>query len=136
MSKSSPSSDLRETAGFVDGVIRQSRLVWRLWRDARVPSWVKVIPLAGLVYLISPIDLIPDLMLPGLGQLDDVAILLLAAKMFIDLSPEGVVREHLEELLGKQGRSSVPDDRTSEPYIDVPYRIVDPDQETGKGEPS
>jgi uncharacterized membrane protein YkvA (DUF1232 family) len=136
MSKSSPSSDLRETAGFLDGLIRQSRLVWRLWRDGRVPGWVKVIPLAGLVYLLSPIDLIPDLMLPGLGQLDDMAILLLAAKMFIDLSPEGVVREHLEELLGKRGRSSVPDDRTSEPYIDAPYRIVDPEQDTEKGEPS
>ena len=70
MGKSSPSSDLRETAGLVDGMIRQSRLVWRLWRDARVPGWTKLIPLAGLVYLLSPIDLIPDLMLPGLGQLD------------------------------------------------------------------
>ena len=135
MSRSSPSSDLRETAGFIDGVIRQSRLVWRLWRDGRVPSWIKVIPLAGLVYLISPIDLIPDLMLPGLGQLDDVAILLLALKMFIDLSPDGVVREHLEELLGKQGRSGASDDRASEPYIDAPYRILDPEQERKEGEP-
>jgi hypothetical protein len=47
MGNSSPSSGLRETAGFVDGLIRQSRLVWRLWRDGRVPGWIKLIPYAG-----------------------------------------------------------------------------------------
>jgi uncharacterized membrane protein YkvA (DUF1232 family) len=135
MGNSSPSSELRETAGFIDGMIRQSRLVWRLWRDGRVPGWIKLIPFAGLVYLLSPIDLIPDLMLPGLGQLDDLAIVLLAVKMFVDLSPPGIVREHLEEMLGRQGGSSGPDARTSEPYIDAPYRIIDPEQEREEGEP-
>ena len=131
MSRFSPSSEIRETAGFVDGLIRQSRLVWRLWRDVRVPGWTKLIPFAGLIYLLSPIDLIPDLMLPGLGQLDDLAIVLLAVKMFVDLSPPGVVREHLEELLGRRGGSSAP---ASEPYIDAPYRILDPERESSEGE--
>jgi uncharacterized membrane protein YkvA (DUF1232 family) len=135
MGNPSTSSGLRETAGLVDGLIRQTRLVWRLWRDARVPGWIKLIPFAGLVYLLSPIDLIPDLMLPGLGQLDDLAVVLLAVKMFVDLSPPGVVREHLEEMLGRQGVSSSPDARASEPYIDAPYRIIDPEQER-RGEPS
>jgi uncharacterized membrane protein YkvA (DUF1232 family) len=134
MGKSSPPSELRETAGFIDGLIRQSRLVWRLWRDGRVPGWVKLIPFAGLVYLLSPIDLIPDMMLPGLGQLDDLAIVLLAVKMFVDLSPPGVVREHLDELLGRQRRSSASSARSSGSYIDAPYRILDPEEER-EGEP-
>lgn len=39
------------------------------------PWYVKVVVTAGLLYLLSPIDLIPDF-LPVIGQLDD---LLLAA---------------------------------------------------------
>ncbi len=135
MGKSSPSSELRETAGFIDGLIRQSRLVWRLWRDGRVPGWIKLIPFAGVIYLLSPIDLIPDMMLPGLGQLDDLAILLLAVKMFVDLSPSVVVREHLEDLLGRRSGSNVPGARAPEPYIDAPYRIIDPEVEREEGEP-
>lgn len=69
-------------------------MAWRLLRDGRVPGWVKVIPAIGLVYLLSPIDLIPDFVLPGLGQMDDIAVVLLALKMFVDLSPPGVVSEH------------------------------------------
>jgi uncharacterized membrane protein YkvA (DUF1232 family) len=135
MEKTSSSSEIREAASFVDGLVRQSRLVWRLWRDGRVPGWIKLIPFAGLVYLLSPIDLIPDLMLPGLGQLDDLAVVLLAVKMFVDLSPPGVVREHLDEMLGRQGGSTAPDARASEPYIDAPYRIIDAEQDRREGEP-
>ena len=42
------------------------------YRDVSVKSIV--IFLVGLVYIISPIDLIPDYII-GLGQIDDVAIL-------------------------------------------------------------
>jgi uncharacterized membrane protein YkvA (DUF1232 family) len=129
MSKSSPSPDLNDAAGMTGGLIKQARLAWRLWNDGRVPGWVKLIPVAGLLYLLSPIDLIPDLMLPGLGEVDDVVLLLLALKAFVDLSPPGVVREHLEELMGKRRKTRGSGGGPSEPYIDVPYRILDPDQE-------
>ena len=42
------------------------------YRDVSIKSIV--IFLVGLVYIISPIDLIPDYII-GLGQIDDVAIL-------------------------------------------------------------
>ncbi len=129
MSKSSPPSDLNETAGFVGGLFKQVRLAWRLWNDGRVPGWVKLIPVAGLLYLLSPIDLVPDLMLPGLGEVDDVVLLLLALKMFVDLSPEGVVREHLEELVGKSRRRRDSSRNSAEHYVDAPYRVLNPDEE-------
>jgi uncharacterized membrane protein YkvA (DUF1232 family) len=88
-----------------------------------VPGWVKLIPVAGVLYLLSPIDLIPDIMLPGLGEVDDVVLLLLALKTFVDMSPPGVVREHLDNLLGKRGQAR--DAGSSEAYIDVPYRVLD-----------
>jgi uncharacterized membrane protein YkvA (DUF1232 family) len=132
MTNSSPSSGLRETAGFLGGLVRQARLAWRLWRDGRVPAWVKLIPVAGLIYLISPIDLVPDLMFPGLGEVDDIAMLLLALKFFVDLSPPGVVREHLEELLGPKGRMPTAGEPPSGPIIDASYRILDEDEQQPK----
>jgi uncharacterized membrane protein YkvA (DUF1232 family) len=79
---------------WLQDVARQARLAWRLFWDRRVPMWTKLIPPAALAYLLFPIDLIPDVAL-GLGQLDDVAVLLIGVKLFIELAPPDVVREHL-----------------------------------------
>ena len=90
-----------------------------------MPGWVKLVPVAGLLYLISPIDLIPDLMLPGLGEVDDIVLLLLALKMFVDLSPPGIVREHLEDLFGVAKGARPDQGPSSGPTIDASYRILD-----------
>ena len=74
---------------------RQGRLAVRLLKDDRVPAWPKAILALGMVYLLSPIDLIPDLSLPGLGYVDDLLLLLLALRGFIAVCPTPVVREHL-----------------------------------------
>lgn len=123
-------SDFRQSAGFVGGLIRHARLAWRLFKDARVPGWVKLIPIGGLFYLLSPIDLLPEVVLPGLGELDDLALLLLSMKVFVDLSPPGIVREHLEQLFGLSGESHTTEkDPSSVSYIDAPYHVVDEDKE-------
>ena len=126
MTKSAPSSELQERAGLVGGLVKQARLVWRLLKDSRVPGLVKLIPVAGLIYLLSPIDLVPDY-LPVLGEVDDVMIILLALKAFVDLSPPGVVREHLEDLLGRHGQTQAAGE--ADPYIDASYRVLDRDDE-------
>ena len=70
------------------------RLIWALLRDRRVPVAQKLI-LAGIVgYLVLPIDLIPDFV-PVLGQLDDIAVVLLGLDLFIRSAPQDVVDEHL-----------------------------------------
>jgi len=125
MSKSTPSSTLNETAGFLGGLIKQSRLAWRLLRDSRVPDWVKMIPFAGLIYLLSPIDLLPDFALPGLGEIDDVVVLLLALKMFVDLSPASIVAEHLEDLFGMPKRARTSTDPSPPTTIEGTYRVLD-----------
>jgi len=117
--------DVAHTAGFLGNLVSQSRLVWRLFRDRRVSGWVKLIPIAGLAYLLSPIDLLPDLLLPGLGELDDLTVILVSLKMFVDLAPPELVREHLNSLMKRAAKNQP----SSEPYIDVPYRVVD-DTET------
>ena len=125
MSRFTPSSELNETAGFLGGLVKQSRLAWRLLRDGRVPGWVKMIPFAGLLYFLSPIDLIPDMAIPGLGEIDDVVVLVLALKMFVDLSPASIVREHLEDLFGMSRNARQPTEPSTPATIEGSYRVLD-----------
>jgi uncharacterized membrane protein YkvA (DUF1232 family) len=75
-------------------ILERGRLVFRLMQDERVPTWLKIgVPLVVALYFISPIDLIPDFIL-GLGQLDDIGVILLGMALFIRLAPQVVVDEH------------------------------------------
>ncbi len=132
MTKQGKASDLGETAGILASIIKNARLVWRLLRDPDVSAWLKTIPLASLLYLLFPFDFLPDLAL-GLGQLDDIAIILLGLKLFIELSPQEVVRHHLREMSSVSGSYRVVDEEPSqEPspsgYIDASYHIVEEDE--------
>ncbi len=90
--------DTNALIGWVREVVRQARLAWRLMWDERVPLWTKLIPSAALVYVISPVDFIPGAVMPGVGQLDDAAVLLIGLKLLVELAPPDVVREHLMAL--------------------------------------
>src|SRR3954469_22434708 len=80
--------------GSLSELISKGRLVWRLLNDARVSSWVKIlIPLVVLFYFVAPVDFIPDF-IPGLGQLDDLGVLLIGMSLVIRFSPAYVVDEH------------------------------------------
>ena len=73
------------------------RLYWRLLQDARVSIWPKALLVAALGYVLLPFDLIPDF-IPGLGQIDDVVIVIAAARWFLERCPLDVVREHARAL--------------------------------------
>ncbi|HYK52480.1 MAG TPA: hypothetical protein VEV38_03025 [Candidatus Eremiobacteraceae bacterium] len=68
------------------------RLIVRLYRDGRVPIWLKMAGLAAAVLVVSPLDPFADI--PFLNMLDDAALLMLAAKLFVNLAPAAVVAEH------------------------------------------
>ncbi len=74
-------------------IIDQILDTWRLLRDPRVPLWMKAIPFLGLAYVLSPIDLIPDFLI-GLGQLDDLGIMLAAMRLFESVTPGYIADEH------------------------------------------
>jgi uncharacterized membrane protein YkvA (DUF1232 family) len=82
----------RELLGWLKEFLSQFELAWKLLWDRRVSGFTKMVPLAALGYLILPVDLIPDPML-GLGQVDDLVLILLGLKMFISLCPPDVVAE-------------------------------------------
>jgi len=73
--------------GTLGRVVRDLWRIWRLWRDPRTPGWAKVLPLLVLLYVLSPIDFMPDLMIPGLASLDDLVLALLTLRLLLDLAP-------------------------------------------------
>jgi uncharacterized membrane protein YkvA (DUF1232 family) len=73
------------------------KLFTRLMRDSRVPAAVKLVPLGSIGYLILPTDLVPDF-LPGLGQLDDLAVIVGGLKLFLRLCPPDVVQQHVQSI--------------------------------------
>src|SRR6266542_2097874 len=85
----------------ITSLVNRLRLVLRLLRDGRVPIYLKVIPFLSLLYIVMPIDLIPD-MLPVLGQLDDLGIFALGVEAFIMLSPQHIVAEHMADIAAGQ----------------------------------
>jgi uncharacterized membrane protein YkvA (DUF1232 family) len=74
-------------------VIEHARLAVRLLREPGVPWWLKAALGAPFAYLLWPVDLIPDL-LPVAGQIDDLAVLLLAVDRIIALCPQPLVDFH------------------------------------------
>lgn len=76
---------------------RFAALFSRLVQDPRVPLRAKLFLAGVFVYLILPTDLVPDVLI-GLGQIDDLAVLLAGVKFFLKLCPPEVVEEHLRAL--------------------------------------
>jgi uncharacterized membrane protein YkvA (DUF1232 family) len=99
-----------EPFGALGQLVQTLRLVWRLIQDPRVPIFPKLIIPAAIVYVFSPIDLLPDLIL-GLGQVDDIAILFFSIRFFIEMCPPDIVEEHRRALTVSQTRSgAAPED--------------------------
>lgn len=65
----------------------------------------KALPWMSLLYLIAPIDLIPDV-LPILGQLDDVTIIVMFCLWALKMIPEDVRRDALrrKDVIDVEGR--------------------------------
>jgi uncharacterized membrane protein YkvA (DUF1232 family) len=84
--------------GMIRDFIMRIKLILRLLGDRRVSLWLKIIPVAGLIYLVSPIDLIPDIALPVIGELDDAAVLWLTNYLFVELCPPEIVQQHIKAL--------------------------------------
>ena len=78
--------------------IMRIKLIWGLMKDPRVSSWVKVIPVVGVLYLIMPIDFVSEIALPLVGELDDAAVLWLSSYLFVQLCPPEIVLQHVKQL--------------------------------------
>ena len=77
----------------------EAKMVWAMLRSPATPGAAKLVAILGLLYLVSPVDLIPDF-IPILGWLDDGLVLTLLVSLAYKLLP----RELYESLRAKTGQ--------------------------------
>jgi uncharacterized membrane protein YkvA (DUF1232 family) len=88
-------------------LIDQLRLAFRLIREPRVPVLTRAVPLLAALYLVWPLDFIPDI-LPGLGQLDDLGVVVFALELFLRLCPARAKAFHESALARRQRYAPMP----------------------------
>lgn len=71
-----------------------ARQLWFALRHPDAPGWLKLGTALIVLYVFSPIDLIPDV-LPVMGAVDDLVLVPLAIRFMLKRLPAGV-REHAE----------------------------------------
>jgi uncharacterized membrane protein YkvA (DUF1232 family) len=81
-------------------VPRHGKLAYCLLRDDRVPAAPKAVLLGALGIIVSPLDF--PAWIPVLGELDMLALGILAIETFIAACPEEIRREHEAALKAKQ----------------------------------
>jgi uncharacterized membrane protein YkvA (DUF1232 family) len=91
---------------LLSDVPRHAKLAYCLLRDDRVPAAPKAALLGALGVIVSPLDV--PAWVPVLGELDILALGVLAVKVFVDACPEALVDEHRAAL--KAGTSIFDDD--------------------------
>ena len=102
---------------FLFRLISSIRLVWKLLTDSRVPFWIRIaLPLA-LIYVISPIDILPDF-IPVMGRVDDIIAIIAGIMILLKLAPKKVVNQYKK------------DDKT---IIDGEYREEDQENQNKNG---
>jgi uncharacterized membrane protein YkvA (DUF1232 family) len=79
--------------GFLMFLPNMVKLLGRMLKDTRVPTAEKALFLAAIVYVISPLDLIPDVF-PFIGQVDDMYVVVLTLLRLVNRTDASVVREH------------------------------------------
>lgn len=106
------------------GILNEMKLSWRLLRDERVTSLKYLAPALLALYVASPVDVIPDLLL-GIGQVDDMGVavlgLMVALKLIPKLAPADVLREHVDDLNG--ARSTGTASGRVDPIVDAHYTV-------------
>lgn len=81
-------------------VPKHGKLAYCLLRDDRVPKAPKALLLAALAVIVSPLDL--PAWIPLVGELDMLALAILAVQTFIEACPEDIRREHQAALDARQ----------------------------------
>jgi uncharacterized membrane protein YkvA (DUF1232 family) len=106
-----PAGLLRDLAGFLPACVT---LVRRLRADPRVPWQAKAAVILAGLWVLSPVDLLPEF-LPVIGPLDDVVVVALALRFAARRVPRDVLLEAwpgeprlLERLLGSPGAAQHP----------------------------
>jgi uncharacterized membrane protein YkvA (DUF1232 family) len=87
----------KRARGFLKGALMLIpnflRLLYRLFKDPRVPLAEKTLLIGTIVYVVSPLDFLPDV-IPFLGQVDDLYLISLVVLRLLSRTSDEVLREH------------------------------------------
>jgi uncharacterized membrane protein YkvA (DUF1232 family) len=73
--------------------------IWQhVRRNPKTPAAATWLPILALVYLISPLDIIPDIV-PFLGQLDDIGVIIALCTWAFNLIPKDVRRQAEKDVI-------------------------------------
>lgn len=119
MAEKPPRKYIKAQGNVIQDVVTYFKLILRLMADPRVNPLIKLIPIASVAFVISPLDF------PG--PLDDAAILGLGVLGFIELCPKEVVDEHMRALnqtIGSNWKDASPTQEKppAEDVIDAEFR--------------
>ena len=81
---------MRELLLFIPNLVR---LLFALLRDPRVSSADKAILAGTIIYVIAPIDVIPDF-IPFIGQIDDSYVVAISILRLLNRASKRVVLDH------------------------------------------
>jgi uncharacterized membrane protein YkvA (DUF1232 family) len=76
---------------------RYGKLTYCLYRDPRVPQRNKIALAGAMALILNPVVDVP-LRLPIFGEMDAVALTVLAIRVFVEKAPKDVVAEHQEQI--------------------------------------
>ncbi len=106
-----------QNRGFFQDLITRVKLILRLIGDKRINFFLKLLPIAAAIYVISPIDLLPGAVFPFIGALDDAVVIWLGTTIFVSLCPDDIVQEHtnaLNKVVSGTWRDAVDEEGTGE----------------------
>ena len=107
---------------YLSLILPAIRLAWALFRDRRVSAPIKLLPIIAAIYVVSPLDVLPDI-IPVVGWVDDLIVAGGLLLLFFMLAPRGVVFEHLRGTGNREEPAEGTDD-----VVDGTFRYTDEDR--------
>ena len=88
-----PHRAARPSLSVLGRLLEYVRLVGRLMVDGRVSAFDRLLVVAAVAYVISPLDIIPDV-IPILGEIDDVVVLVTVLTRLFEHAGREVILSH------------------------------------------
>lgn len=82
---------------------REGLILFYVCRSATTPPWIRLAAVAMLVYVISPIDFVSDL-IPVLGWADDFALLVFGIPWVLSRVPANILASATEQATARWAR--------------------------------
>jgi uncharacterized membrane protein YkvA (DUF1232 family) len=92
--------NLTRVRTLLSDVPTHAKVAYCLLRDERVPAAPKAALAGALVVILGPLDV--PAWVPVFGELDMLALGILAVKVFVDACPEAIVEEHRAALKARR----------------------------------